>query len=151
MPKSIHKSAEIHLKTIQHLKKSKQINNNCFLRSLGAGSVLGCQIGAKWTNMEPKGYQKGAKSCQNGAKGTKSAPKGNKKKQKITMFTKGRFKERSGRKNSGFLSKFARKCRPNGAFLELPKIANGTKIQLFSKDRHRDPLKTVPGSGFEET
>jgi hypothetical protein len=67
------------------------------------------------------------------------------------MFRKDRFKELSGRKNSRFLSKFARKDGPKGAFLEIPKIGNGTKIQIFSKDRSRDPLKTVSGSGFEKT
>ena len=50
-----------------------------------------------------------------------------------------------------FWSSFGGKGGPKGAFLEIPKIGNGTKIQLFSKDRHRDPLKTVPGSGFEKT
>jgi hypothetical protein len=31
------------------------------------------------------------------------------------------------------------------------KIGNGIKIQLFRKVRCWDPLKTVPGSGFEKT
>ena len=31
------------------------------------------------------------------------------------------------------------------------KIGNGTKNQLFIIGRRWDPLKTVPGSGFEKT
>jgi hypothetical protein len=31
------------------------------------------------------------------------------------------------------------------------KIGNGTKKQLFIIGRRLDPLKTVPGSGFEKT
>ena len=31
------------------------------------------------------------------------------------------------------------------------KIENGTQNQLFRKVRRWDPLKTVPGSGFEKT
>jgi hypothetical protein len=46
---------------------------------------------------------------------------------------------------------FWRKGGQKGAFLEIPKIGNGTKIQLFGEDRDGDPLKTVPGSGFEKT
>ena len=87
----------------------------------------------KATNMEPKVRQNSIKQ------------------QKKTMFRKGRFKERSGRTKFGFLSKFARKCRPKDGFLEIPKIENCTKLQLFSKDRHRDPLKTLPESSFEKT
>ena len=45
---------------------------------------------------------------------------------------------------------FGGKGNPKGALLEMPKIENGTKIKLFSKDRHQDPLTTVPGSGFEK-
>ena len=37
------------------------------------------------------------------------------------------------------------------AFCKFLKIKNGTKDNFFSKDRHRDPQKTVPGSGFEKT
>ena len=43
-----------------------------------------------------------------------------------------------------------RKGRPKGAFLKTMKIENGTKNQLFLKVRRWDPLKTVPGSGFEK-
>ena len=45
----------------------------------------------------------------------------------------------------------SRKWCPKGTFLKSPKIENGTKIKFFNKDRHQDPLKTVPGSGFEKT
>ena len=38
--------------------------------ALGAGTGLGRRNGAKWTNMEPKGYQKISKGGQNEAKGT---------------------------------------------------------------------------------
>jgi hypothetical protein len=41
---------------------------------------------------------------------------------------------------------YARKCRPKGAFLEITKIENGTNIDQWWQDRHRDPLKTVPGA-----
>ena len=44
-----------------------------------------------------------------------------------------------------------RKWCPKGAFLKIMKIENGTKIQLFIKVQHLDPLKTVLGSGFEKT
>ena len=49
------------------------------------------------------------------------------------------------------LSLLSRKGGAKGAFLEIPKIGKGTKIQFFSKDRDGDPLKTVPGSGFGKT
>jgi hypothetical protein len=35
--------------------------------------------------------------------------------------------------------------------LKIIQIENGTKIQLFIIGRRWDPLKTVPGSGFEKT
>ena len=35
--------------------------------------------------------------------------------------------------------------------LKTMKIENGTKNQLFTTVRRWDPLKTVPGSGFEKT
>ena len=44
-----------------------------------------------------------------------------------------------------------RKWCPKGAFLKTMKIENGTQIKLFMKVQHLDPLKTVPGSGFEKT
>ena len=34
---------------------------------------------------------------------------------------------------------------------ENPEIKNGTEIKLFIKVQHLDPLKTLPGSGFENT
>jgi hypothetical protein len=37
------------------------------------------------------------------------------------------------------------------AYLKTMKIENGTKNQLFIIGRRLDPLKTVPGSGFEKT
>ena len=51
---------------------------------------------------------------------------------------------------------------PNSAFwwktsskrcflMKIMKIENGTKITLFMKVQHLDPLKTFPGSGFEKT
>ena len=46
---------------------------------------------------------------------------------------------------------FCEKGSPKGAFLEIPNIENGTKTARWRQDRHRDPLKTVPGSGFEKT
>jgi hypothetical protein len=39
---------------------------------------------------------------------------------------------------------------PKGDFLEIPKIGTGTKIDQWRQDRHRDPLKTLSGSGFEK-
>ena len=65
---------EIHSKTIQNLKDSKQIDQIVCLASLGAGSVLGRQDGAKWTSMDQHGakeHQKEANACQNGARGCK--------------------------------------------------------------------------------
>jgi len=44
---------------------------------------------------------------------------------------------------------FARKGSPKGAFLEIPKIENGTKTGRWRQDRHRDPLKTLSRSNFE--
>ena len=151
MPKSIHKSAEIHLKTIRHLKESKHF---FFL------GVVGRRVGfraSKWSQMDQHGATWSEKDTKREPKATKMEPKAPKvrqkatQKQKKTMFRKGRSNDGSRTKKFGFLSRFSRKCRPKGAFLEIPKIENGTKIQLFSKDRHRDPLKRDPGSGFEKT
>ena len=50
----------------------------------------------------------------------------------------------------GFWSLLGRKSRPKGAFLKTMKIGNDTQIQLFIIGRRWDPLKTVPGSGFEK-
>ena len=44
-----------------------------------------------------------------------------------------------------------RKGCPKGAFLKTMKIENGTKNKFFRIFRHWDPLKTLPGSGFEKT
>ena len=43
-----------------------------------------------------------------------------------------------------------RKYDPKGVFLKTMKIENGTHKQVFITVRHRDPLKTVPGSSFEK-
>ena len=43
------------------------------------------------------------------------------------------------------------KGRPKGAFLEIPKIENGTKTARWRQDRHRDPLKVLSGRGSEKT
>ena len=51
----------------------------------------------------------------------------------------------------GFWSLLGRKGRPKGAFLKTMKIEHGTKNQLFRTVWCWDPLKTVPGSGFEKT
>jgi hypothetical protein len=107
--------------------------------------------GPTWTNRDRKGYQKGAKSDQNGAKGTKSAPKGNQRNKKKRCSEKVGPMMAPGRKGYGLGSLLRRKSRPKGAFLEIPKIENGTKIQFVSKDRPRDPLKRDSGSGFEKT
>jgi hypothetical protein len=48
-------------------------------------------------------------------------------------------------------SVFGAKSLSKGCLLEIPKIGNGTKIELFGEDRHRDLLKTVLGSGSEKT
>ena len=105
------------------------------------GRRVGCRV-SEWSQMDqhgakriPKGSQKRPKWSQR----HQQCAKRQSNKQKITMFRKGRFKERSGRKIFGFLSIFARRCRPKGAFLEIPKIGNGTKIQLFSKDGSFEP------------
>ena len=50
----------------------------------------------------------------------------------------------------GFWSLLGRKGRPKGAFLKTRKIENGSKNKLFIIGRRLDPLKTVPGSGFEK-
>ena len=78
--------------------KSKRTDTHLLLKnggSLGAGSVLGRQVGAKWTNMEPKGYQKKAKGNQNGAQSGQNGATVYAKKQskKQIVFRKGRFKE----------------------------------------------------------
>ena len=39
---------------------------------------------------------------------------------------------------------------PKGAFLKILKIVNGTTNQLVINVRRWDPLKTVPGTGFEK-
>ena len=44
-----------------------------------------------------------------------------------------------------------RKCGRKCAFLEIPKIENGTKTARWRQDWHWDPLKTLPGSCFEQT
>ena len=51
----------------------------------------------------------------------------------------------------GFWRLLGRKGHPKGALLTTMKIENGTQNQLFRKVRRWDPLKTVPGSGFEKT
>ena len=51
----------------------------------------------------------------------------------------------------GFWGPAARKWCPKGAFLKTMKIENGTKNQFVRKVRRWDPLKTIPGSGFEKT
>ena len=68
-------------------------------------------------------------------------------------FVKSRVAARSGPvwNSRCFLETFVWKGSPKGAFLETLKIENGINIQLFIKIRHGDPLKTVPGSGFEKT
>ena len=40
---------------------------------------------------------------------------------------------------------------PKGVFLETPDIENGTQIDQRRQDRHQDPLKKLPGSGFGKT
>ena len=48
-----------------------------------------------------------------------------------------------------FFRLLERKGGPKSAFLKITK-ENDIRNQLFIKVRHRDPLKTVPGSGFEQ-
>ena len=43
-----------------------------------------------------------------------------------------------------------RGCR-KGAFLDIPKIENGTNIAQRREDQHEDPLKMFPGSSVENT
>ena len=50
-----------------------------------------------------------------------------------------------------FLETSWTKGGPNGAFLKIMKIEHGTQNKLFITVRHRDPLKTILGSGFEKT
>ena len=38
-----------------------------------------------------------------------------------------------------------------GAFLKIPRIVDGTKIDQWRQDRHRDPLNTLSRSGFGQT
>ena len=63
-------------------------------------------------------------------------------------WRQGRFKYRSG---VPLCDVFGGKVGRRGGFLEIPNIENGTKTARWRQDRHRDPLKTVPGSGFEKT
>jgi hypothetical protein len=63
-------------KTIEHLKESKQINNNCFLEVVGRR--VGRQNGTQWTSMDqhgakriPKGSQKRPKLSQEAIKKAK--------------------------------------------------------------------------------
>jgi hypothetical protein len=148
MPKSMHESAEIHSKTIEHLKELKQINKNCFLGVVGRR--VG-QNGAKWTNMGQHGAKRIPKGSQKRPKWSQKAIKKQNKMSGRRCSEKFGSRSVSGRKVPKKNGHFSRKGGQKGAFLEIPKIENGTKIQLFSKDRHRDPLKTVPGSGFEKT
>ena len=75
-------------------------------------SVLGRQNGAKWINIEPKGYQEGGKSGQNGARVTnisnflwwESVPKGDQQKQKTT-FRKGQYRDVN--QNTKYSARFA--------------------------------------------
>ena len=48
-------------------------------------------------------------------------------------------------------SSFGGKGGPKGAFLEIPKIENGTKTAQWMQDQDHDPLKTISDSGFEKT
>ena len=66
------------------------------------------------------------------------------------MLRKGRLKERSGRTKYRFVLPFAWTCRPKGAFLEISRIENDIRIQCFSKDRHWDSLKTIPGASLKK-
>jgi hypothetical protein len=94
--------------------------------------------------MEPKGYQKGGKNDPNGAQ------RRLKKERKQCSEKVGSMMCFPGFTGT-FWKLFARKRRTKGTFLEIPKIRNGTKIQIFSKDRPRDPLKSDPGSGSGKT
>ena len=62
---------------------------------------------------------------------------------------------RQGRPARDTLRLFGASVAENGVqkvpFWKWMKIENGTKIKLFVKVQHLDRLKTVPGSGFEQT
>ena len=127
MPKSIHKSAEIHLKTIEHLKELKQIKRKKIGGWLGAGSVLGRRNGAKWTNMD----QHGAKRMPTVAN---MEPKGDQKaKQNVrkTLFRKSRFKERLRTKGvKQKLTCFA-KMSPKDTFRTFSKMSENPENPIF--------------------
>ena len=90
----MHESAEIHSKTIEHLKELKQINKNCFL------GVVGRRVGfraSKWSQMDQHGATWSEKDTKREPKATKMEPKGDQKaKQNVrkTLFRKSRFKAR---------------------------------------------------------
>jgi hypothetical protein len=82
-------------------------------------------------------------------KAAKSAPKGDQKKKKE------RCSEKVGSRTLpafGFMllwSSFGGNGAPKGAFLEIPKIENGTKIQFVSKERSAPgPSKKGPRERF---
>ena len=68
-------------------------------------------------------------------------------------FVKSRVAKRTvpARPRGNFFRYIRRKWYPKDALLKIMKIENCTKIKLFIKTQHLDPLKTVPGSGFEKT
>ena len=79
MPKSMHESAEIHSKTIEHLKELKQIN-----KKKGFLAVVGRRVGfraSKWSQMDQHGAAWSEKDTKREPKATKMEPKGNLKTQ----------------------------------------------------------------------
>ena len=60
-------------------------------------------------------------------------------------------RERPAVRSHVFWSLCGWKWWPKDCFLKILKIENGIKITLFITAQHLDPLKTVPGTGFEQT
>jgi hypothetical protein len=85
MPESMHESAEIHSKTIEHLKELKQINKNCFW------GVVGRRVGfraSKWSQMDQHGPTWSEKDTKREPKATKMEPKAPTVRQKATNKNK---------------------------------------------------------------
>ena len=134
---------DVHLKTIEHLKESKQINNNCFL------GVVGRRVGfraSKLSQMDQHGPTWSQKDTKREPKATQMEPKGDQKSKKKQCSEKVGSRSLRPAPPGNEKSIFSRKWRPKGAFLEIPKIENGTKTARLTS-----PLVTLIKSGLVAT
>jgi hypothetical protein len=100
---------------------------------------------------EGKKGRKGSEIDQNGSKmETKIGPKCARGVPRELRRNRSRIKASTPGKAHAPFRDNGGKGRPKGAFLEIPKIENGTEMAQWRQDRHRDPPKTVSWSYFEK-